>query len=50
MAREPVQDVSVPYFDIRIGTFRVTADRIPARLLTLLSSVGTGAAAWFWSR
>ncbi|TVZ92784.1 hypothetical protein FB157_10786 [Streptomyces sp. BK340] len=39
-----------PYFELRIGGFRVTSDRIPVRVVTLLSSVVTGAAAFLWRR
>lgn len=40
----------LPYFELRVGGFRVTADRIPVRLLTLASSAATGVAAWLWGR
>jgi len=39
-----------PYFELRVGGFCITADRIPARLLTLVTSAATGITAWFWSR
>jgi hypothetical protein len=42
--------VTAPYFELRVGGFRVTADRIPVRLLTLVSSAATGLAAWLLTR
>ncbi|MFD4476793.1 hypothetical protein ACFWPU_11895 [Streptomyces sp. NPDC058471] len=40
----------VPYFELRVGGFRIVADRAPVKLLMLLSSTATGFAAWFWGR
>ncbi|WP_407287598.1 hypothetical protein [Streptomyces sp. BP-8] len=32
-----------PYFELRIGGFRVTADRFPARLVTAIATAMTSA-------
>lgn len=44
------QSQPAPYFELRIGSLRVTADRIPARLLTVASTVVTAVVTWHWSR
>lgn len=43
-------DTKTPYFELRVGGFRVTADRVPVRLLTIVSSAATGVAAWLLNR
>ncbi|MFC0847607.1 hypothetical protein ACFH04_28445 [Streptomyces noboritoensis] len=40
-----------PYFELRIGGFRVTADSIPVRLVTALTTaLATGWGTWWWAR
>lgn len=39
-----------PYFELRIGGFRVTSNRIPVRFVAFLSSTVTGVAAFLWRR
>lgn len=40
-----------PYFEVRIGDFRVTADRFPARLITALATALTsGFGTWIYMR
>lgn len=39
-----------PYFELRIGGFRVTSNRIPVRCVAFLSSAVTGVAAFLWRR
>ncbi|WP_158839093.1 hypothetical protein [Streptomyces sp. NRRL S-1022] len=41
---------SKPYFELRIGGFHATSDRLPVRFLALVSSAVTGAAAFLWRR
>jgi hypothetical protein len=36
-----------PYFELRIGGFRVTADRLPARLITaIVTAITSGVGMW----
>lgn len=53
MSRTPEQIKSPsgagPYFEFRIGGFRVTADRVPVRLLATVSSATSGLIAWWLS-
>lgn len=41
---------SRPYFELRIGGFRIISDRIPLRFMALMSSAATGVAALLWKR
>jgi hypothetical protein len=38
---------TAPYFELRIGGFRVTAERIPVKALSALTGVATAALTWW---
>lgn len=46
----PSQSRDTAYFELRVGGFRITADRIPVRLLATVSSAASGLAAWWLTR
>ncbi|MFI6284684.1 hypothetical protein ACIBCM_08005 [Streptomyces sp. NPDC051018] len=38
-----------PYAEIRVGGLRITAERLPVRLLTALAAVASGLGTWLLS-
>lgn len=38
---------AAPYFEFRIGGFRLTAPQMPVRFIMLLVPLGASAAGWF---
>lgn len=39
-----------PYFELRVGGLRITADRLPVRLVAATSSAATGLVTWWLTR
>lgn len=46
----PSQPRNAAYFELRMGGFRVTADKVPVRLIATMSSAASGFVAWWLTR